>query len=388
MFYLILITVIGINIAPFFSAKNMLFFWNAQGLWAQFWILVCFSWSFFEKPRFESPRNVSLGLLHLWVGGLTWFSCMLVQYKGGYNVRALLPYFNFLCLVILYRMIVQYLNIKQIHTVYVFLRYSIIATLILSGLQFLGLSQFFQLIHPNYQGDGGQFVNNLVSGFIGNGTHLSGFLAMCIPLFLYEKKRENVIALILLGIILLLSGQTKGDIPISGIIVAVGIFLFYLWNINKRFFSGTVLLFIIASVFVWIYTPRHSLQLLFHPNGRYGWWKDFLVASKGTFLTGSGYGSVFWTGVKTKYPMHLHNEYIQFLVEGGLIGLILILNVAWEFLRTSHSKMGLMYKAMFFGFLISSMFTYPMHLWLPASYACVSYAVVVAMKERENVSNS
>jgi len=383
MFYLLLITIIGVNLAPFVFMGNPSFFWNAQGLWVQVGVLFCFSWSFFEKPKYNSPRNIPLGMLHLWVGLSTAVSCGVIQYKGSYNVRPLLPYFNFLTLVIMYNMLVQYLNIKQIEKVFVWLRYSIIGTLLLCVLQHFGVSQFFQLLYPDYES--GLFINNLVSGMIGNGTHLAGFLAMCIPLFLYRRSREDFLALALLLMVLFaLTGQTKLDIPISGVIVAFGVGFFYLWRWSKAYTISIFIGFVVIGIVVYLNVPLDRYWRFFHSQGRFGWWRDFLLASRDTFVMGKGFGSVFWTGVKTKYPMHLHNEYIQFLVEGGLIAFFLIVNFIKVFLETPCDKLGFMFKSIFFGFLLSSLFTYPMHLWLPASYACVSYAMVVALKERDN----
>ena len=380
MFYLILITVVGINIAPFFAIGDPKFFWNAQGLWAQLGILICFAYSFFEKAKYENPKNKALGLLIMWVGILTWFACMIIQKKGSYDVRPLLPFFNFLCLVILYRLIVQYLNIKQIKVFGEVLRYSIIVTIVLSGLQAVGFSQFFSLIYPDYQN--GEYVNNLVSGFLGNGTHLSGFLAMCAPLFFKFKKLDILWLLGLVGV-LILSGQTKGDVPISGLIVLLSVVLYYTWEKDNGFFLLEVCALLLISAF--LYLKVEEWGMFFHSQGRMGWWKDFFFASQRTFITGAGFGSVFMIGVKSKYPMHLHNEYVQFLFEGGLITIILIINFIKNFFQIKKNENSLVFKTIFVGFLVSSCFTYPAHLWLPASYATVSYAMVVALKKEVNL---
>ena len=80
MFYLILITILGINIAPFFTADKIWFFWNAQGLWAQVGILLCFSFTFFEKAKFERSTEHSVGIIAFM--GRVINCCCLFSYTG------------------------------------------------------------------------------------------------------------------------------------------------------------------------------------------------------------------------------------------------------------------------------------------------------------------
>jgi len=378
MFYLILITLIGINIAPHIFFKHNI--WEAQGMWAQLGILICFSWTFIEKQKFEEPKNMSIGLMHFWVGLMTWVWCSYVALKGSAPIHPILGYFNFLCIVMFYRIIVQYLNIRDFMVVYEFLRYSIIATLLVCVLQYFGFSQFFILLHPDYQG--GTFINNLVCGFLGNGTHLSGFLAMCLPLFFFKRNREDWLSIILLLLVLGICGQNKGDMPISGVVVAVSVTLYYVFHVKRPLFwifAGIIGLVGVSSYFL---ASEGYLETFLRPQGRLVWWMDFILAAQSKFISGIGVGSVLLTGIKTEYPKHLHNEYIQFLVEIGLAGLILMVGVILDFVKTEVHPLGLIYKTIFIGFLVSAVFTYPMHLWLPTMYACFCYAAVMALKEK------
>ena len=67
----------------------------------------------------------------------------------------------------------------------VWFKWSISITIIVCVLQWFKVSQFWELLELK----GHWWENNIVTGFIGNGTHLSAFLGMCVPLY-FIKKRE------------------------------------------------------------------------------------------------------------------------------------------------------------------------------------------------------
>jgi len=380
MIYLILITVIGLNIAPFVFLLH-LDTWQSQEVWAFLGILVCYSWSFFEKPKFTSPKNLSLGLLHLWIGGYTLVIFAVTLKKGSINPEFLKQYVCFFGILMLYKIITEYLTRENFYLMFKFLKYSTIVTLLLCVLQHFGLSQFFTLLHPNYQG--GVYINNLVSGFIGNGTHLAGFLGMCIPLFLYEWKREDKLSFILIWIVLLaLTGQTKGDVSIGGIVAGICATAYYLFYARRKWFWALVISLVLGLVWTYWKVPSDKYALFLCSQGRIDWWKDYAIASRHMFITGVGLGSVYLTGKNSSFPLHLHFEYLQFLVEIGMVGLVLIIGIIMDFLRVKADNLGLMYKSIFFGFLISAFFNYPMHLWLIAMYGCVAYSASIALGER------
>jgi hypothetical protein len=379
MFIIVLALITGINLFPLFVHAPSV--WHVQGIYVQSCILIMFCWTFFEKQKFIEPKNIPIGLLALWVGALTTFICFLAQMRGKIDVHHFFPFFNFLCLLFMYRVIVRYLNKGQLELTQAYLRWVYIGTMVLCVLQYFGLSQFFTLLHPDYQD--GNLKNNLVSGMIGNGTHLAGFLGIGVPLFL-TWKREDMLCLSLLGIILLtMTGETKGDIAVSGIVVAVTTMSYYFWQANKRGFWTFV--FILASG-IWVTTqilPDGKIVQLLNDNGRFGWWSRYWELAKPMFMTGAGLGSVELVSRKTDLPQKLHFEYLQFLVEIGLIGVVLIGNAVYWFMGIkAKTREAMVYKAMVFGFLINCFFTYPAHLWLTSTYAMISYACVIALKER------
>ena len=378
MFYLVLLVVIGCNIAPFIFYK--LDIWHAQGIWVQTSIMMMFCYSFFEIPKKNIIKNKSLGLLNLWVGISTAWICYKSQLQGSYDIAHFFPYFNFLCMMIMYMMVVNYLDKEKILIILKWMKYTIIATLIMCVLQYLDLSQFFKLLKPNLV-HGKAYFNNLVVGFIGNPTHLSGFLAMTSPLFLLENKREDKLALILMFIILCTTGTTLYDPSISGFIVLIGIW-FYMIKSDKLKIFASIFCLIIFLILVWKFLPER----FFSENGRFYTWSIYYDMFKMKPITGHGLGAVNTVYKSTALPTnrHFHMEYFQYMFEIGLIGFFLIVAVIKDFFSfVAKDKLQLTLKAIVLGFLISSCFNYPSRLWLPSVWVIFAYSAFYVIKNKE-----
>jgi len=383
MYYLILITLIGISFAPFPFFK--LDIWHAQGFWVQFMIMVMYSWSFFEKPKQVKITNVPLGILHLWIGGLTAVTCFASQMSGKYNIMQFFPYFNFLCLLIFYKICVQYLNRDKIEKILVWLKYMVLVHLFMCVLQKFGLAQFFELLEttPNIK-------PSMVIGFLGNGTHLSGFLGMCVPLFLLKPKREDYLSLILMMIVMSLTGTLINDPSISGYIVSYILILVYMFVSNREMFT----LIVLSSILLvsWCFMKDLVSKNLFSDTGRFELWKYYWNLFKlNSPITGVGLGKINQLYTKTTFPTarHLHLEYFQFMFETGIIGAVAILNLIVGFFRKGfHNKTQFILMLIVLGFLLSCCFNYPAHLWLPSTIAMFAYAAYFAIEneEQENAS--
>lgn len=362
MAIIIIIMLVGMSFAPLLLPN--LDMWHAQGIWVQGWLMIAFSWSFFQ----ERCKNIGLGLLHLWVGFSTLVICYIWQMKGNYNVSSFFPYFNFLCLLVMYRIIVQSLNNKQVEQILVFFKYVIIITCITCILQLLGLSQFFKLFKP-----GDSNFGNPCVGFIGNPTHLSGLLASSIPLFLLNPKRQDWVCIVLLLILLAFTGTTPGDPSISGPIIAAFIFGYY----AKR--KGFLNLYLIGVAIVSIFLLKFLPKGFFGFKERIDIWREYFGIFKQMPITGVGLGAVNKVYQASQHPnaRHLHMEYFQYALELGLIGLALIVNIIVSFVKMkSETDVEWVLKASIFGFLISCCFNYPSHLWVPSSWALFCYAAL------------
>jgi len=385
MFYLIATLLVGISFAPFiFSGLDI---WHAQGFWVQSGILVLFSWSFFEKSRTCYIRNQALGALHFWVAALTAYICYQSQLQGQYNIQNFFPYFNFLCLVVFYQVIVKYLCKRKIDRILSVLRYVVIVTIFMSFLQYINVAQFFTLLSDH------NYYNNLVSGFIGNGTHLSGFLASCTPLFLMKRKRENVLCLAALVMILTQAGTTASDPSVSGFFIFFVLTGFYLFKKDRKLLWTLGSLFVLSIVAFFSFAEEKVFDKIMNPNGRIDLWKYYwrvFSTEIKTPVTGVGIGRINQVYKFTAFPSarHLHMEYFHFMFETGIIGALLILNLVRDFFTREHkSNTQLILKLMVMGFCLSCCFNYPAHLWLPATWCMFAYASYMALengKEKEN----
>lgn len=378
MHILILIMLVGINLAGFIFRP--LDIWHAQGFYTQICLLVIFAWMFVEKPkRIEGP-NIPLGLVFLVVGINVSVLCYFSLLQKKYNIANFYPFFNFLCLLVFYKICVTYLTAKTIRQIMVILKYTVTATLFLCVLQAVGLSQFFSLIHPDEL-----YLNNLVTGFIGNGTHLSGFLASMIPLYLIKPSREDILSLALLLIVLCLCGTTIGDPSIAGFIIAAAIGAGYLWRVDRRklgYLLGFIL--IVCTLALRVASPRF-LHHFFETNGRISLWKYYWQIFVHYPITGIGLGKLNQVYQMTPYPgfRHLHLEYFQFLLELGVFGGVVIVNLITSFLKTvAQDRIQLCLKLSVIGFLLSCCLNYSAHIWIFTTYTMFFYSAFTLLNQK------
>jgi hypothetical protein len=349
--------------------------WHAQGFWAQAGLALLFSWTFFEKPKRRSKPNIPLGLLHLWIAISTAWFCFMGQMNGRYETAHFFPYFNFLCIILLYKIFVLYLDRKRIEKILIGIRYVLIATLIVSALQIFDLSQIFRRISAHHT------HNNIVTGFLGNGTHLSGFLACCSPVFFWKMKRIDILSLVLLVLVLLHTGTTIGDPSISGFIILPILFFYFFKNNNIA--MGVLALLVMLFIIALPYIPKHFFSF----QGRFPLWRAYWPYFKRYAVTGTGLGAVNLTHNMIYKPpgmevRQLHLEYYQFAFELGLIGLGLIFNLIYSFCKKiAETRLQLVLKSMVIGFLLSSLFNFPAHLWLPSIWTLFAYAGFLTIRK-------
>lgn len=382
MFWIIAFLIVGINFGQFIFPQ--LDIWHATGFFAQLVILIGYATSLFVRGYRVHVKNIPLGLTLLWIGIHTSFFCFITLTKGKYNSSQFFPFFNFLCLVIVYRIIVEHLDRGKINRILEFMRYVIIAQLLFCTLQYFQISQFFILIHPD-----NPFANNPVVGFMGNGTHLSGFLASTIPLFLYVgwNKRENALALILMFLILTKCGTDSRDIAVSGFLIGWGVVLYWIFSLYRKWFPLAVTISLAIAFFGYLHFE--GTQFL-NSNGRIGLWQQYWELFKQRPLTGAGLGTVNQLYKLAELPdaRHLHLEYFHFAFEVGIIGLVLILSMIGDFFRigtysTQDDHLFVTLKSLVLGFLLSCLFNYPAHLWIPSIWALFAYASIYCLRNED-----
>lgn len=378
MFYIISFLILGISFSPLFLKVPDI--WHCQGIFAQTIIMAAFAWSFIEQGKQKLVKNWPLGCLILWTGLQTAYICWQSQIQGRYDVKHFLVYFNFICLLVLYQLIVQYLNKDKIHKILILMKYVVIVTLFMCVLQRFGMAQFFDLLRerPENIGKDMNMLNNPVVGFIGNGTHLSGFLASTIPIFLWQRKREDWMALGLMALVLMDCGTTIGLPSIAGLLTVLCVSVY--WFKNKWLTALAMIVLIGAFIGFLNGIP------FFSATGRIAIWEYYWGIFTKMPITGFGLGTVNILYPHTSIPnaRHVHLEYLQYGVEIGLIGLTCILGMVNQFFHmVAKDKTELCLKACILGFLITGFLNYPSKLWLVSTWACFWWSSLYAIRNEE-----
>ena len=372
MFWIILTTLVGVNVAPLVFFK--LNIWGAQNFFIYLMVLGIFCWSL--------SKNLPLALFVFWVGLSTCAWLLSYKLRGQLNLTLTTQFFSFVCAVVLYQGIVKSVNSLNIDKIINVLRYVVIVELIFCTLQFFGYSQFFALLQPD-----SKHFNNLVVGFIGQPTFLAGLLAMSAPLFFIKRNLTDILSLILLTLVLFITGTTKGDPSSTGFLVMGMVILYYSFYVSKKIFYIILFGMIVIGLGLLFLLPKDIINLMFNSHGRFGLWVYYLDLFKQMPITGGGLGTVINIAEKTPFPRahQLHMEFFQLAFELGLVGLCLFGNMILDFFKIKHvNETELALKTIFLGFLVYSCFLFPAHLWLTSSLAIFAYAGMYAMKEERH----
>ena len=333
--------------------------WHAQGYFLQLGILVLYFLHLFKRSR-------PLSLLLLWAGLSTFYYWIYFHITlNQYPTFVFLPFFNFLCLVILYDLIIHYLNKDIFLKLIKYLSFSVGLILIYCVLQKLNLDQFYKSLNPAVEKD-------TVVGTIGNSMHLSHYLAIALPLFLIYKGEIRKLLILFCLFAIFLTGS------ISGLFIALIVLIFYSF-FERVFTLKEIALLGLLAVLVFVFKFHNLKNILenLSSSGRIDIWKKYYLVFKERPITGWGLGVVNGLAQKKEFLgwRHLHLEIYHFAVELGLISVGLIIwGIIDYFKRLQKDKAGLIMASVFLGFLIASCFGYPCHIWLMASLGIISYS--------------
>jgi len=177
-----------------------------------------------------------------------------------------------------------------------------------------------------------------------NRNHYAGLMAMLIPLTLglafTRKRRERQMLFGFFGVImsvsLFLSLSRAG---IVSFLAGISVFaLFLLWKKFKAKKIWALASFLLIVLLYLLYIGIDPIIDRFYKTditreARIAVWAETLRAFKDFYLTGSGLGT-FMNVFQLYSPEpivylydHAHNDYLEFILEGGLIGAILLLSV-------------------------------------------------------------
>jgi len=213
-----------------------------------------------------------------------------------------------------------------------------------------------------------------------NRNHYAGFINMLIPLSLglafMRRSREKQILFGFFGIIMAVSlfiSLSRGGIIsfFAGITVFALLFSWDRFRAKKRW----ALAFFIFAVFLYLlYLGIDPIIDRFYKTDlaredRFAVWSATLNAFKDFYLTGSGLGTFinifpFYTPQNIDINVifdHAHNDYLEFILEAGIIGTILRLLFLYFFIRCMVSSRWDRYTGIFRVSLLSSIATMVVH---------------------------
>ena len=278
---------------------------------------------FYEKAK-NTFRNKWVGALLIYVSFLfIWkymFPIVFNRAEGIFfiNFWTVRQFINAILGIFMLITIVENVNYKTFINISKFLCWMGFLFAVYGILQYLKLDPFFlnnsQWRFPSHVEDPKIFMVT----FMNNKFLSSHYVALLAPLCLMFKDLRYKIMFLTMGVMVVLTTTLTS---ITAYFCSLLLYLFFTGK--KKMFFG--LLAVCISVTVWIFLNKPSL---FSFSGRMEIWSIVLkdIYEKKNILFGDGLGSFSNTKymLKNLHAIHAHNEYIQFLKEGGLVLVVIV----------------------------------------------------------------
>lgn len=402
----LMIYLVGLNVAPIILSPNFTIS-DAQTFFSLICIMILLGGCFIQK-QIRSIKNIPLGLFLIWsvlntayytywqmwkkIGEMD-LAPVAITYQGmnfwftplTYNVSTILVLFNLICWVILCFIVMNYITKENVLKGLDVLRWIMVLTGFICLLEKFNLSEYYYLIQPE-----SKYFNNLVIGFMGQPTMLSGIIGMSLPLFVYRKKWQDYCVLALLCVILCFwTGTTSGDPASTGIITGICSLAFYYFFTFKDKIYRFLMLEVIAifGLLIWVLNPFYPVvQKFLNGNGRLPLWEYYFKhAIPVHSIQGSGLDAVNRLREQTPYPLgtHLHSEPLEAWLTLGVIGVAILGFGIYQYFKIENNyRETVLLKAMFFGFLVSCLFIHQAHIWAVTGPLAFIYGSTFVLGER------
>lgn len=244
--------------------------------------------------------------------------------------------------------------------------------------------------------------NNAVTGFFANKNHMALILSVSLVLSKtlldrqeWKYSRFLFFSLTIFIFISVVATNSRAGILLVTIAIIITNFI-YLKNISRKIFVIFGLLTGVLLYYVSSSTTFNVVYARFSDVSDDGRW-DFLVNStamlRDFFIFGSGYGSfsrIYITresiaAVSPFYTNHLHNDFLQTFIEGGLLSLVILVLLvfsifkAWRASSKSPSsrvaaRAGLSIIVLF---AVHSIVDYPLRRPAAIVYFCIGLAYLI-----------
>jgi O-antigen ligase len=123
-------------------------------------------------------------------------------------------------------------------------------------------------------------------------------------------------------------------------------------------------------------------------NGRLNQWIQYIPMLQRNIITGGGLNFVntYSSSIGSIFDK-LHCEYLQIIVEIGIVGLGFIAWMIWDLFtkKVNTTKESAIIRACLAGFCINALTLYPFHLWAISILIVFLYSSIYALKAEENV---
>lgn len=366
----------GLPFAAFLNKQLDL--WHAQSLWSHVWIVVLVGLAYATRPRSRVP-NYPLVAWVLWVGLDTlygWTQVILIH--KSYAFQMLMPLCHAVALLLFYEAAQTWWTAATLERLLVWVARAGVVVLAYGWLQVANLDQFFKYID-------GSILRDQVVGTIGNPSHFGAYLSLLLPIFLHQDTIWwRWIALATVALIAITHSVSAW--------VATLILLLW-WAMRQPWtVRAAVGLLSVGSVTVALL----NLSLL-NPMGRVEVWSHFWKMFAQRPITGYGLGFVMQysqeitSGFLHKWR-HVHNEFLQVLVEQGVIGAVILGWAVWSVAKLARqlppSKTKHILVGTGMGFLLNCFVSFPAHLWLLGSFGLLSYCGLYALAQEPTESYS
>lgn len=289
---------------------------------------------------------------------------------GGYNIPLMMAVLHLLTAVWGYVLITQ-LTADELPGILRWMARLAVALSVYGICQHLNFDQFFTSLVDHGVHDA-VLQNRRVLGTIGNPSHFAAYLSCAWPILLAQKGPQWWLGrgVLLLAVIWTFSW--------GGVLA---ILLISLWWIRRHrmVLWALVGLTSLGLGVLWLVNAEY-----FSLSGRWERWGLFLSLFRKTIVTGAGPGALMNLSqgiTDPNHPLyhwrHAHNEYLQVLIEEGVVGLALIgwmlsdwAKKAWV-MRDDHTAATLL--AVLAAFLCNSLYNFPAHLWIMGSIGLFAY---------------
>ncbi|MCK5222753.1 MAG: O-antigen ligase family protein, partial [Candidatus Aminicenantes bacterium] len=215
-------------------------------------------------------------------------------------------------------------------------------------------NKFFLFFHEIEKSRKVEFL----TGTLGNTNHFAFYLEMIIPLILvilllkmnlFESDngfKEKIIStfnqdkkflisfilIVMLSISVVLTGSRSGIMTLVTTFILFSMLTFYLTR--SKVFRKKIKIILIAIALVTLYvgirnTTDKFMRTNFDKSGRFLRWPNSMKMFKDFPLFGTGFGTyknsflLYDTDIGGKWSTNAHNEYIETLTDGGLVGTVL-----------------------------------------------------------------